>query len=270
MSTLQNITGTIALAGAGKMGGAMLTGWLAGGLDAKRVVVIEPTPSAEINALAAQGIRLNPKDAASVETLVVAVKPQSFREAGSALKVRVAPSTLVVSIMAGTTMKSLQDICGGAVVRAMPNTPAAIGRGITVAVAAKNVSTAQRATADALLRATGSVEWVEDEDLMDAVTAVSGSGPAYVFLLAEELARAGVAAGLPEALATRLARETVAGSGELLHRSDLPSSTLRQNVTSPGGTTAAALEVLMGTDGMQQLMTRAIAAATARSKELAK
>ena len=269
-STLQNITGTIALAGAGKMGGAMLTGWLAGGLDANRVVVIEPNPSAEINALAAKGIRLNPKDGGTVETMVVAVKPQSFREAGSALKPRVAPSTLVVSIMAGSPIKSLQDICGGAVVRAMPNTPAAIGRGITVAVAANNVSTAQRATADALLRATGSVEWVEDESLMDAVTAVSGSGPAYIFLLAEELARAGVAAGLPEALATRLARETVAGSGELLHRSDLPSSTLRQNVTSPGGTTAAALEVLMGKDGMQQLMTRAIAAATARSKDLAK
>jgi pyrroline-5-carboxylate reductase len=270
VSTLQNITGTIALAGAGKMGGAMLTGWLAGGLDAGRVVVIEPMPSAEINALAARGIRLNPKDAGIVETLVIAVKPQSFREAGAALKTRVAPSTLVVSIMAGTTMKSLQDTIGGAVVRAMPNTPAAIGRGITVVVAANNVSPAQRATADALLSATGSVEWVEDEGLMDAVTAVSGSGPAYVFLLAEELARAGVAAGLPEALATRLARETVAGSGELLHRSELPSSTLRQNVTSPGGTTAAALEVLLGKDGMRELMTRAIAAATARSKELAK
>jgi pyrroline-5-carboxylate reductase len=269
-STLQDIAGTIALAGAGKMGGAMLMGWLAGGLEAERVVVIEPMPSAEIDALAAKGIRLNPKDASTVETLVVAVKPQSFREAGSALKARVAPSTLVVSIMAGTPMKSLQEVCGGAVVRAMPNTPAAIGRGITVAVAAGNVSAAQRATADALLRATGSVEWVEDEDLMDAVTAVSGSGPAYVFLLAEELARAGVAAGLPQALATKLARETVAGSGELLHRSDLPSSALRQNVTSPGGTTAAALEVLMGKDGMQQLMTRAIAAATARSRELAK
>jgi pyrroline-5-carboxylate reductase len=269
-STLQDIAGTIALAGAGKMGGAMLMGWLAGGLEAERVVVIEPMPSAEIDALAAKGIRLNPKDAATVETLVVAVKPQSFREAGSALKARVAPSTLVVSIMAGTPMKSLQEVCGGAVVRAMPNTPAAIGRGITVAVAAGNVSAAQRATADALLRATGSVEWVEDEGLMDAVTAVSGSGPAYVFLLAEELARAGVAAGLPQALATKLARETVAGSGELLHRSDLPSSALRQNVTSPGGTTAAALEVLMGKDGMQQLMTRAIAAATARSRELAK
>jgi len=269
-STLKNITGTIALAGAGKMGGAMLTGWLAGGLDPKRVAVIEPMPSPEINALAAKGVRLNPKDAGSVETVVIAVKPQSFREAGAVLKSHVGPSTLVVSIMAGTPMKSLQEVCGGAVVRAMPNTPAAIGRGITVAVAAQNVSAAQRATSDALLRATGSVEWVEDEGLMDAVTAVSGSGPAYVFLLAEELARAGVAAGLPEALATRLARETVAGSGELLHRSELPSSTLRQNVTSPGGTTAAALEVLMGKDGMQQLMTRAIAAATARSKELAK
>jgi pyrroline-5-carboxylate reductase len=269
-SSLQNITGTIALAGAGKMGGAMLTGWLAQGLDPKRVVVVEPAPSPDITALAAKGIRLNPKDAGHVDTLVIAVKPQSFREAGPALKSLVAPSTLVVSIMAGTTMAVLQEVCGGAVVRAMPNTPAAIGRGITVAVPAKNVSTAQRATADALLRAIGSVEWVDDEGLMDAVTAVSGSGPAYIFLLAEELARAGVAAGLPEALATKLARETVAGSGELLHRSDLPSSKLRQNVTSPGGTTAAALEVLMGKDGLQQLMIRAVAAATARSKELAK
>jgi pyrroline-5-carboxylate reductase len=269
---LKDITGTIALAGAGKMGGAMLTGWLAQGLDAKRVVVIEPQPSAEINALAAKGIRLNPsvEDAGAVDTLVVAVKPQSFREAGAALKQFVGSSTLVVSIMAGTTIAALEEVCGGRVVRAMPNTPAAIGRGITVAVAAKNVSAAQRTTADALLRATGSVEWVDDESLMDAVTAVSGSGPAYVFLLAEELARAGIEAGLPAELATKLARQTVAGSGELLHRSELTSATLRQNVTSPGGTTAAALEVLMGGDGMQPLMIRAVAAATKRSKELAK
>src|ERR1043166_1742734 len=153
---LQNVHGTIALAGAGKMGGAMLTGWLAGGLDPKRVGVSEPMPSPEINALAAKGVQLNLKDAGTVETLVIAVKPQSFREAGTVLKSHVAPSTLVVSIMAGTPMKSLQEVCGGAVVRAMPNTPAAIGRGITVAVAAQNVSAAQRATADALLRATGS------------------------------------------------------------------------------------------------------------------
>jgi pyrroline-5-carboxylate reductase len=269
-NALKDITGTIALAGAGKMGGAMLTGWLAGGLDARRVVVIEPQPSSEIGALAAQGVRLNPKDTSAVETLVVAVKPQSFREAGAVLKPLVGASTLVVSIMAGTTIASLEAVCGGMVVRAMPNTPASIGRGITVAVAAKNVSAAQRATADALLVATGAVEWVEDEDLMDAVTAVSGSGPAYVFLLAEELARAGIEAGLPAELATKLARETVAGSGELLHRSEVAAATLRQNVTSPGGTTAAALDVLMGEGGLQPLMIRAIAAATRRSKELAK
>jgi pyrroline-5-carboxylate reductase len=272
VSTLQNITGTVALAGAGKMGGALLSGWLAQGFDPKRLVVIEPAPSQQINALVANGIHLNPspEDAGVIDTLVIAVKPQSFRDAGAALHGFTSPATLVVSIMAGTTIAVLREVCGGAIVRAMPNTPAAIGRGITVAVAANDVSSQQRAVADALLRATGSVEWVEDERLMDAVTAVSGSGPAYVFLLAEELARAAVAAGLPEELATKLARETVAGSGELLHRSQVSAATLRQNVTSPGGTTAAALEVLMGPDGMQQLMTHAVAAATARSKELAK
>src|ERR1700674_3731754 len=254
------------------MGGAMLTGWLAQGLDPKRVVVIEPHPSAEINTLAAKGVRLNAsaKQVGEVDTLVIAVKPQSFRKAGAALKPFTASSTLVVSIMAGTPMALLEQICGGMVARAMPNTPAAICRGITVAVAAKKVSTAPRAIADALLRAIGSVEWVEDEGLMDAVTAVSGSGPPYVFLLAEELGRAGDAAGLPVELAAKLARETVAGSGELLHRSDLAAATLRQNVTSPGGTTAAALEVLMGPDGLQSLLTRAVAAATRRSRELAK
>jgi pyrroline-5-carboxylate reductase len=271
-NTLQDIPGPIVLAGAGKMGGAMLSGWLARRLDAKRVGVIEPHPSDEIRALAANGIHLNPSPKAigAAATLVVALKPQMFREAGVMLKSFTGPATLVVSIMAGTTVASIEAVCGGMVVRAMPNTPAAIGRGITVAVAASDVSAAQRAVADALLRATGSVEWIDDESLMDAVTAVSGSGPAYIFLLAEELARAGVEAGLPPELATKLARETVAGSGELLHRSELPSATLRQNVTSPGGTTAAALEVLMGKDGLQPLLTRAVAAATRRSKELAK
>jgi pyrroline-5-carboxylate reductase len=271
-NTLQNINGTIVLAGAGKMGGAMLSGWLAQGLDAKGVAVIDPHPSQEITSLVTKGVRLNPspKDIGTAATLVVALKPQMFREAEAMLKSFAGSDTLVVSIMAGTTIASITEVCGGSVVRAMPNTPAAIGRGITVAVAANNVSAAQRAVADALLRATGSVEWISDEHLMDAVTAVSGSGPAYIFLLAEELARAGVEAGLPVELATKLARETVAGSGELLHRSELASATLRQNVTSPGGTTAAALEVLMGPDGMQPLLTRAVAAATRRSKELAK
>ena len=271
-SALRELNGAVALAGAGKMGGAMLSGWLAGGLPASRVVVIEPHPSEEIQALVAQGVRLNPpaRQAGAVDTLVIAVKPQSFREAGAALKPLIGPATLVVSIMAGMPIAAIAEICGGAVVRAMPNTPAAIGRGITVAVAAPDVSAAQRAVADALLRATGAVEWVADETLMDAVTAVSGSGPAYVFLLAEALARAGVEAGLPPELAARLARETVAGSGELLHRSEHASATLRQNVTSPGGTTAAALDVLMGPDGLQPLLTRAVAAATRRSRELAK
>jgi pyrroline-5-carboxylate reductase len=150
----------------------------------------------------------------------------------------------------------------------MPNTPAAIGRGITVAVPNPAVTAAQKQRAHALLAASGAVEWIADEGLMDAVTAVSGSGPAYVFLLAETLARAGVAAGLPEDLAAKLARETVAGSGELLHRSPLDPATLRQNVTSPAGTTAAALDVLMGNDGLDPLMRRAVAAATRRSREL--
>jgi pyrroline-5-carboxylate reductase len=269
---LSNISGTVVLAGAGKMGGALLSGWLAQGLDPKRVVVIEPHPSDDIRALAATGVRLNPaaKEADAIAALVLGVKPQTFGEAGPALRSLIGRSTLVVSIMAGTTIAVLDAVCGGNIVRAMPNTPAAIGRGMTVAVAANDVNEEQRATADVLLRATGAVEWIDDEALMDAVTAVSGSGPAYVFLLAEELARAGVTAGLPADLAAKLARETVAGSGELLHRSDLDAATLRQNVTSPGGTTAAALGVLMDENGLRELMTRAVAAATKRSKELAK
>jgi pyrroline-5-carboxylate reductase len=178
--------------------------------------------------------------------------------------------TIAVSIMAGRTIQSIADALERpcALVRAMPNTPAAIGRGITVAVA-RDANAAQRDLAHRLLVATGTVEWIEDEALMDAVTAVSGSGPAYVFLLAEALAQAGVAAGLPPALAAKLARETVAGSGELLHRETLDAAVLRDNVTSPGGTTAAALEVLMGKDGLAALMTAAVAAATKRARDLA-
>jgi len=269
---LTSLKGAIVLAGAGKMGGALLTGWLNAGLAANRVAAIEPQPSAEIKALATRGLQLNPAAGAvgEVGALVVAVKPQVFPEAGPQLKPFVVKDTLVVSIMAGPTIAKIVAACGGAVVRAMPNTPAAIGRGITVAVPASNVSAAQRGIADALLRATGIVEWVDDEALLDPVTAVSGSGPAYVFLLVEELARAGVAAGLPPALAAKLARETVAGSGALLQQSDADAATLRKNVTSPGGTTAAALEILMGKDGLSELMTRAVAAATRRSIELAK
>ena len=270
-TALAAIPGTILLAGAGKMGGAMLTGWLNAGVALSRIAVIEPHLSDDLRKLAALDLRINPTvdEAGPLAALVLAVKPQSFADAAPRLKPFTTGSTLVVSIMAGMTIGKINAGCGGAVVRAMPNTPAAIGRGMTVAAATPSVTAAQREFADALLRSTGEVEWVDDEALMDAVTAVSGSGPAYVFLLAEELAAAGVAAGLPAELATRIARATVAGSGELLHQSDSEAAILRKNVTSPGGTTAAALDVLMGKDGLKELMTRAVAAATKRSKELA-
>jgi pyrroline-5-carboxylate reductase len=270
--TLANLSGTILLAGAGKMGSAMLEGWLALGLDARRVAVLEPQPTPELAALIARGLRLNPsRDAVGeLAAAVVAVKPQVAPEVLPALAPFLGTTTVVVSIMAGRTLAFLSGALPGApLVRAMPNTPAAIGRGITVAVANAAVTQPQRTLVDALLSAVGAVEWVADEALMDAVTALSGSGPAYVFLLAECMAQAGAAAGLPGALAATLARATVAGAGELLRRSPLDAATLRQNVTSPGGTTAAALEVLMAANGLAPLMTKAIAAATRRSRELA-
>jgi pyrroline-5-carboxylate reductase len=270
-NSLASIPGTLVLVGAGKMGGAMLDGWLARKLPPRKVVVIEPQPSKAIKALGKRGVRINPKGAVGdVAAMVIAVKPQTAPEALPQLAALAGQKTVVVSIMAGRTLGFLErHFSRSAVVRAMPNTPAAIGRGITVAVGNAKVKAPARKLAHNLLAATGSVEWVDDEALMDAVTAVSGSGPAYVFLLAEAMAQAGLAAGLPQALAEKLARETVAGSGELLHRSPLPAATLRQNVTSPGGTTAAALEVLMAPDGVPPLMAKAIAAATSRGKELA-
>src|SRR6266851_913777 len=270
---LAGFSGTLLLVGAGKMGSALLEGWLALGLEAKKIAVLEPQPTAEIAALAARGLRLNPSQnsVGEVSAIALAVKPQTAPEVMPALAPFVGASTVVVSIMAGQTLRFLAGALPprAALVRAMPNTPAAIGRGITVAVANARVSPAQRALVDALLSAVGEVQWVDDEALMDAVTALSGSGPAYVFLLAEAMARAGAAAGLPAALAATLARATVAGAGELLHRSPLDAATLRQNVTSPGGTTAAALDVLTAPDGLEPLMTKAIAAATRRSRELA-
>jgi pyrroline-5-carboxylate reductase len=269
---LGNFAGLLVLVGAGKMGSALLEGWLRLGLDPKSIAVLEPRPSPQVAALVARGLRLNPdpKTLGNVAAMVIALKPQEAVQAIPALAPMMSASTLVVSIMAGRTLQFLSAALAQpcALVRAMPNTPAAIGRGITVAVP-RNAGTAQRELADSLLAATGAVEWIEDEALMDAVTAVSGSGPAYVFLLAEALAQAGTAAGIPPPLAAILARETVAGSGELLHRSALDAAALRENVTSPGGTTAAALAVLMGPSGLAALMAKAVAAATARSRELA-
>jgi pyrroline-5-carboxylate reductase len=270
--TLRKFAGTLVLVGAGKMGGAMLDGWLARGLNPKKIAVLEPHPAKAIKALARRGVRLNPRNKiVDATAVVIAVKPQSAPDVMPAVAPQVGKATLVLSIMAGRTIAFLEKALAsdGAIVRAMPNTPAAIGRGITVAVGNRKIVARQRKLASDLLAAIGKVEWVTDERLMDAVTAVSGSGPAYIFLLAECLAKAGIAAGLPAELAVTLARETVAGSGELLHRSPLDAATLRQNVTSPGGTTAAALEVLMGPGGFDALLTHAIAAATRRSRELA-
>jgi pyrroline-5-carboxylate reductase len=270
--TLAKFTGPLVLLGAGKMGSAMLDGWVARGISPKKLVVIEPHPGKAVKALARRGLKLNPKGKpAAAAVIVIAVKPQSAPEAVPQLAAHVGKGTLVLSIMAGRTLSFLDTMLPAqtAIVRAMPNTPAALGRGISTVVANARVSARQRKVASDLLAAIGKVEWVDDEALLDAVTALSGSGPAYVFLLAEAMTKAGIAAGLPPDLAGRLARETVAGSGELLHRSHFDAATLRQHVTSPGGTTAAALEVLMGPGGFDDLLTKAIAAATRRGRELA-
>lgn len=272
---LAGFAGPLVLLGAGKMGQAMLDGWLGRGLKAPKVIALDPNPSKEIKATAKRGVKVNPKAGpranANAQAIVISVKPQMAPDAVPPLGLYVGKNTLVVSIMAGRTISFLEKALppGTAIVRAMPNTPAAVGRGISVAVSNSRVTAKQRKLATDLLSAIGKVEWVNDEGLIDAVTATSGSGPAYVFLLVEAMAKAGAAAGLPADLAYRLARETVAGAGELLHQSALDAATLRQNVTSPGGTTAAALNVLMAPGAFDRLLTEAIAAATKRSKELA-
>ena len=268
---LAGFPGIVLLVGAGKMGGAMLEAWLRLGLDPACVVVSEPHPPGRIRELAARGLSLNPAVVPDPRVVVLAVKPQTAPEVMPVLAALITPATVVVSIMAGRTTDFLESAlpAGTAIIRSMPNTPAALGRGITVARANPQVTSMQRDLADSLLRASGAVEWITDEKLLDAVTAVSGSGPAYVFLLAESLARAGAAAGLPADLAMRLARATVAGAGEMLYRSELDAATLRENVTSPGGTTAAALDVLRAPEGLDGLMARAVAAAVKRARKLA-
>ncbi len=260
---------SVALIGAGNMGFALLEGWASQNLIGS-VSVVEPQPSQRLQNLCAErGYELNgaaaPRDAA-----VLAVKPQALESGAVAAAPFVGPATVVVSILAG---KRIADIAAHvpaqAIVRAMPNTPAAIGRGITGAFSSSATSAVQRGLADALLRAVGAVEWVDDESLIDAVTAVSGSGPAYVFYFAECLAAAGAEAGLPAALAARLARATVEGAGELMRRqAETSPGELRRRVTSPGGTTAAALEVLEAPDGLSALMRCAVAAAKRRAGEL--
>lgn len=263
---------TLVLIGAGKMGGAMLEGWLRIGIDPAGVTLVDPQPSNEMAALAArQGMALNPAGGGSpAEVVILATKPQMLDTAAPAVARLIGPGTLLISILAGKTLGDLAQRLptAAAIIRAMPNLPASVQRGATAAVAGAGVSTGQRLTADALLAAIGTVEWLDDEGLIDAVTAVSGSGPAYVFHLVECLAAAGAAAGLPPETAARLARATIEGAGEMLHQSQLSPETLRRNVTSPAGTTAAALEILMADDGLAPLMERAVAAAKRRAGEL--
>lgn len=261
----------LVLVGAGKMGIALLGGWLERGVDPDSVVVIDPAPPADsMKILRRARIRphKNVPDCAA-RFIVVAVKPQIMAAVLPGLKPMLRRGTVVLSIAAGTTLANLTAGLGQvALIRSMPNTPAQLGRGITAAIANDGVNKAGRALADRLLSAVGEVVWVDREALIDVVTAVSGSGPAYVFLLAETLAEAGVAAGLDEATSERLARATVAGAGELLHQSNLAAGRLREDVTSPNGTTAAALKILMARDGMAGMMKKAVAAATKRSREL--
>ena len=270
-------TGRVLMVGAGKMGGALIESWLKKQTtQPSDIVLVEPnvtrakyfrdtytlytfeTPEAIYTGL-------------GEATILFAVKPQVMDEVVPLYKPLIQPGRLVLSIAAGTPISYFEHQLGAntAVVRAMPNTPASIGHGITVLCANTHVSAEQRARCEILIGAVGQVEWIEDESLMDAVTAVSGSGPAYVFLLIEALAQAGISAGLAADLANRLALTTVAGAGALAEQTEDSPTVLRQNVTSPGGTTAAALEVLMADDGLQQLMARAVTAAKERGRELA-
>ncbi|WP_029007982.1 pyrroline-5-carboxylate reductase [Azospirillum halopraeferens] len=264
---------SLLLVGCGKMGGAMLDGWLRAGI-AGRIVVVEPgglPPGIADPAVRAVADATSVPADLAPDVVIFAVKPQVMDAVVPSYAGLVRPDTVFLSIAAGRPIAYFETHlgAGAAVVRSMPNTPAAIGRGITVACANARVTPARADLCERLLRAVGDVAWIDDEALMDAVTAVSGSGPAYVFLLVEALARAGEDAGLPADLAQRLARATVSGSGELLRQSTAPASQLREAVTSPGGTTRAALDVLMADDGLGMLLTRAVAAAARRSRELA-
>ncbi len=264
----------LVLVGAGKMGGAMAQGWLDAGLAASSQTILEPKPSPEVASLAAsRGIALNPRIAVPPpDMLALAVKPQSLDQVAPGIAAIASARTLVLSILAGKTVANLTARLpqARAVVRAMPNLPAAIGRGVTAAFANANVTGEQRGWCERLLGAIGAFYWLDDESAIDAVTAISGSGPAYVFALTEALAAAAERLGLEPELSIGLARGTVEGAAELMRRDSRTSpATLRRNVTSPGGTTAAALAVLGGPGGLEDLMIRATAAARSRAAEMA-
>ncbi len=261
---------SLALLGCGKMGGAMLEGWLKGGIAPAQVQVLEPSPSPWLTDLAEKGLSLNPAKLEPPTVAVIAVKPQMMAEAAPRLKSLAGTGTVFLSIAAGTPIATFEALFGAGtpVIRAMPNTPAAVGHGISAMVGNSAATEPQMTMAGALLAAVGKVVRLDDEELIHAVTGLSGSGPAYVFHLIEAMAVAGEAAGLSPELAMRLARATVAGAGALADASPESAEQLRVNVTSPAGTTAAGLAVLM--PELTGLMTRTVAAASRRSRELAR
>jgi pyrroline-5-carboxylate reductase len=263
---------SILLIGAGRMGSALLKGWLSHGV--KAISVVEPKPSAQLRKLARAGkIALFAAPSAikrKPSVCLVAIKPQVLKGEAPMLASFAQSGSLMISIAAGTSVEAMAKAWGkkARIIRAMPNTPGAVGAGITGLYAAKGVTAADKKRATALLSALGETVWVAKEALIDSVTAVSGSGPAYLFLMAEALTDAGVAEGLPRDQAEKFARATVAGAGALLAADKSPASALREAVTSPGGTTAAALYVLMAEDGLVALMKRAVQAARKRAQEL--
>ena len=267
--------GKLLLVGSGKMGGALLEGWLARGMAVSDVIVAEPSEAARPKSAGVRCVASSSEVTETPEIVVLAVKPQSMDGVLPDLRRFAGPGAergaVFLSIAAGKTLRYFTGHLGATarIVRSMPNTPAAVRQGITVATPSEGVSAAERQRCHALLEAVGQVLWVDDEALLDPVTALSGSGPAYVFLLVEAMAAAGTKLGLAPDMAMQLARATVAGSGELMRQSSEPASQLRLNVTSPGGTTAEALKVLMASDGIQAVFDKALAAASRRSRELA-
>jgi pyrroline-5-carboxylate reductase len=267
--------GPILLVGAGRMGYALLRGWLAQGVAKSRVIVLEPSPQAEV-AEFLKDAGIGSEVPAPPDVIVLAVKPQVMDQVAAAVAPLAGEQTAILSIAAGRTTASLAAHFGhdAAIVRAMPNLAPAIGRGISALYASRSVTPRQAELCEALMKAAGETVWLAEEAQMDAVTGVSGSGPAYVFLLAESLAKAGEAAGLPPELAAKLARATVSGAGELLHQAKETPAELRDSVTSPAGTTEAALRILMGQadgDGPMDILLRdAVAAATHRARELSR
>jgi len=263
--------GPVVLVGAGKMGLALARGWLAAGLPPRELVMVDPKPMPATEQFAAErGVRLVASaQGVLIAVLVLAVKPQVMTAVLAEVKPLIGPHTLVISIAAGISISAIAGGLGtGRVIRTMPNTPAQVGKGVTGAVPGPNVQDGDRAIADALLRAAGQVAWFDGEAMIDTVTAVSGSGPAYVFYFVEALAAAGERQGLTAEQAMALARQTVIGAAALLKADPSPAATLRQNVTSPNGTTAAALEVLMAPSGLASLMEKTVLAARQRSEEL--